>query len=78
MIKKKINMSDEFRSKIDWSCKFNNRHYQIIEGYIKIMEHTNLSYVEPHKIIIKGITFLAFNYSNEIKLSELEVYLKGV
>ena len=41
--------------------------------------------VEPHRIIINDITFLAFNYSNEIfienlsnkiKLSKLEDYLK--
>ncbi len=58
-----------------------------INGYIHKVAKTNLSYIEPHKIIIKGITFLAFNYSNEIyiknlsqkiKLSELEDYLKGI
>ena len=51
----------------------------------KYIDHTNLSYIEPHRVIIKGITFLAFNYSNEIfienlsnkiKLSELENYIK--
>ena len=45
----------------------------------------NISYIEPHKVIIKNITFLVFNYSNDvyisnltkkIKLSELENYLK--
>ena len=45
-------MSDELRSKINWSCKFNNRPYQIIEGHLRIVEHTNLAYVEPHKVII--------------------------
>ena len=49
------------------------------------IDKTNLSYIEPHKIIIKEPLFLAFNYSNEIfienlsnkiKLSELEDYLK--
>ena len=52
IIKKKINMSDELKAKINWSCKFNNRHYQIIEGHLRIVEHTNLAYVEPHKVII--------------------------
>ncbi len=46
---------------------------------------TNLNYIEPHRIIINGITFLAFNYSNEIfvenlsnkiKLSDLESFIK--
>lgn len=45
-------MSDELKAKINWSCKFNNRHYQIIEGHLRIVEHTNLAYVEPHIVII--------------------------
>ena len=42
-------MSDELKAKINWSCKFNKKSYQIIEGYLRIVEHTNLAYVEPHK-----------------------------
>ena len=80
-------MSDELKAKINWSCKFNKKSYQIIEGYLRIVEHTNLAYVEPHRVIIKNITFLVFNYSNDvyisnltkkIKLSELEEYLKNI
>ena len=51
IIKKKINMSDELKAKINWSCKFNNRPYQIIEGHLRIVEHTNLAYVEPHRLL---------------------------
>jgi len=52
IVKKKINMSDELKAKINWPCKFNKKSYQIIEGYLRIVEHTNLAYVEPHKVII--------------------------
>ena len=54
---------------------------------IRKIDRTNLTYVEPHRIIINDITFLAFNYSNEIfienlsnniKLSDLENYLKSI
>ena len=45
-------MSDELKAKINWSCKFNNRPYQMIEGHLRIVEHTNLAYVEQHKVII--------------------------
>ena len=47
----------------------------------------NLTYVEPHRVIVKNIIFLVFNYSNDvyisnltkkIKLSELEEYLKKI
>ena len=85
IIKKKINMSDELKAKINWSCKFNNRPYQIIAGHLRIVEHTNLAHIEPHKAIINNIMFLVFNYSNDvyiknfgnkIKINELENYLK--
>ncbi len=51
------------------------------------LEKTNLTYIKPHSVIIKNITFLVFNYSNDvyitnltkkIKLSELEEYLKNI
>ncbi|HJJ14966.1 MAG TPA: hypothetical protein OIM60_00720 [Clostridiaceae bacterium] len=84
IIKKKINMSDELKAKINWSCKFNNRPYQIIEGYLRIVEHTNLAYVEPHKVIIGDKLYLFFNeqknfymgnLKKKIPLSELSEYI---
>ena len=51
------------------------------------IDKTNLTYIEPHRIIINNTTLLVFNYSNEIfienlsnkiKLSELEDYLKTI
>ena len=84
IIKKKINMSDELKTKINWSCKFNNRPYQIIEGHLRIVEHTNLAYVEPHKVIINNQLYLFFNeqkyfylgnLQNKVPLSELSEYI---
>ena len=77
-------MSDELKTKIEWSCKFNNRPYQIIEGHLRIVEHTNLAYVEPHKVIIDNQLYLFFNeqkyfylgnLNNKIPLSELSEYI---
>ena len=57
----------------------------IINGSIRKIDKTNLNYIEPHRIIINNVMFLAFNYSNEIyinnlskkiKISELENYIK--
>ena len=85
VVKKKINMSDELKTKIDWSCRFAKHKYEIYEGCLRIVEHTNLSYIEPHRVIIKGITFLVFNYSkilyinnlsNSIEIKDLEDYIK--
>ena len=34
----------------------------IKNGSLKIIEHTNLAYVETHRVIIKKKLFLFFNY----------------
>ena len=56
-------------------------------GSLRKLERTNLTYIEPHRVIIKNVTFLVFNYSNDIyitnltkkiKLSELKEYLKNI
>ena len=38
--------------KIKWACTFNNCVPMIKNGSLKIIEHTNLAYVEPHRVII--------------------------
>ena len=72
IVKKKINMSDELRRQINWSCKFNNLSYEIIEGYLRIVEHTNLAYVEPHKVIIDDKLYLFFNEQKHFYVGNLK------
>ena len=85
--KEKLEIDNELKKKIEFICSFCNTTPTIINGNIRKIEKTNLNYIEPHRIIIKGITFLAFNYSNEIfvenlskniKLSDLETYIKQI
>ena len=85
IIRQEVIIEDDLRKRIEFICKFLNLKLEIINGSIRKLDKTNLSYAEPHRIIINGITFLAFNYSNElyvenlsqlIKLSNLEKYLK--
>ena len=56
IIKKQINMSYELHSKIKWACRINSIKQQpeIITGCLRIIEHTNLAYVEPHRVIINN------------------------
>ena len=61
LVTKKIDMTDELRSKIKWACTFNNCVPKIMNGSLRIIEHTNLAYVEPHKVIIRDKMFLFFN-----------------
>jgi len=83
--KEKLEIDNELKKKIKFICSFCSVKPTIINGNIRKISKTNLNYIEPHRIIIKGITFLAFNYSNEIfienlsksiKLSDLETYIK--
>ena len=61
IIKKKIIITYELQSKISWACSFNNIKPEIIEGNLRIIEKTNLAYVEPHRVIIKDKLYLFFN-----------------
>ena len=85
IITRKIEMEDSLKQRIDLICEFCHTTPKYINGSIRKIDKTNLSYLEPHRIIIKGKTFLAFNYSNDIyinnlsskiKLVELENYIK--
>ena len=83
--KKELKIDNELKNKIEFTCSFCNTTPTIINGNIRKANKTNLNYIETHRIIIKGVTFLAFNYSNEIfienlsnriKLSDLETFIK--
>lgn len=80
-------MEEQLRKKLNIICDFANVKPTIINGNIRKIDKTNLTYIEPNRIIIKDKTFLIFNYSNEvfienlsnkIKLSEFEDYLKTI
>ena len=66
---KKIN---ELKSKIKWSCLFSKPKYQIIEGCLRIVEHTNLEYVEPHKVIVNNRLYLFFNDQDYFYIGNLK------
>ena len=85
--KEKLEIDKDLKKKIEFICSFCNTTPTIINGNIRKINKTNLNYIEPHRIIIKAITFLAFNYSNEIfienlskniKLSDLEDFIKQI
>ena len=85
IIKEEISLEESLKKKIEFICEFAKVQPTIINGSFRKIDKTNLTYIEPHRIIINNITFLVFNYSNEIfienlsnkiKLSELENYIK--
>ena len=87
IIKQEIEMEKGLKQKLEFICDFCNTTPTIINGSIRKLDKTNLTYIEPHKVIIKKITFLVFNYSTDIyiknlnhkiQLSELENYIKSI
>lgn len=87
IIKQEIEIETALKNKIEFICSFCNTIPTIHNGSIRTIEHTNLTYVEPHRVIINGITYLAFNYepnvyvenlSKPIPLSDLEEYIKSL
>lgn len=82
---KELEFENVLKRKIEFICDFCNAKPTIINGNIRNIDKSNLSYIEPHRIIIKGITFLAFNYSktlyvgnlsNKLELKDLESFIK--
>ncbi len=85
IIKEELPIEESLEKKLEMICEFAKTTPTIINGSIRKIDKTNLTYIEPNRIIIKNTTFLIFNYSNEvfienlsnkIKLSELEDYIK--
>lgn len=85
--KQEIEMESALKRKLEFICSFCNTTPTIHNGSIRTIEHTNLMYVEPHRVIITGITFLAFNYElnvyeeslrKSIPLADLEEYIKSL
>lgn len=87
IIKQEIQFEESLKQRLEFICEFSNVISTFINGNIRKLEKTNLSYVEPHRVNIKNTTFFIFNYSNDvyisnlarkIQISELEEYLKSI
>ncbi len=84
IIKQEIEMEESLKHRLEFICQFCKTKPIFINGSIRRIDKSNLNFIEPHRVIIKGITFLVFNYStdiyirnltNKIQISELENYL---
>lgn len=85
IIKEELQFEENLKQRLEFICEFAKVTPTFMNGSIRKLDKTNLSYIEPHRVIIKNNTFLVFNYSNDvyisnlaqkIKLTELENYLK--
>ena len=66
VIKQEVRMEESLRKRLEFICEFCSVKPIIINGNLRMIDKTNLTYLEPHRIIINNNTFLVFNYSNDI------------
>ena len=87
VITQEIEIEESLKKKIEFICSFCNTTPIIENGSLRTIERTNLAYLESNRIIIKGITFLAFNYETSIYVEDLsrrllikylESYIKSI
>ena len=87
IIKEELQFEESLKQRLEFICEFSKVTPTFINGSIRKIEKTNITYIEPHKVIIKNTTFLVFNYSNDIyifnlakkiKISELEDYINSI
>ena len=74
IIKEELQFEESLKQRLEFVCEFSKATPLFINGSIRKIDKTNLSYVEPHRVIVKNIN----NLSKKIKLSELEDYLKNL
>ncbi len=72
---KEVPITEELQSKIQFTCDFCNVKPIFINGSIRRIEKTNINYIEPNKIIIKGTTFLAFNHGRDLYVENLQKHI---
>lgn len=85
IVKEKLEIDEGLEKKINNLLKFNNVKAKLKTGSIISLSNTNIAYIEPHTLEIKGITYLFFNgcedvyindLSRSIPLKELESFIK--
>jgi len=72
IIKTEISMSDDLYSKLKWCSNYCKVKPKIYNGYLRVIKHTNLAYIEPHRVIINNILYLFFNEQEYFYIGDLK------
>ena len=78
IIKEEIEIEESLESRLRVICDFCNTTPTIINGSIRRIDKTNLTYVEPHRITIKGNLYLVKGNHDRInaEMSKRFVWIK--
>ena len=84
---KELVISEELKRKVEMICRFAYVEYEFINGNIKSIKNTNIAYVKPHILKVKGndylileeydkfIIRLSIDYKKEIKKMFKETFV---
>ena len=87
---KNLIKSEELEKRIRMICSYNYSKCEIIQGRILTLENTNISFIEPHRIIINILNYkllviyydkenvFLYNRSMPIDYKKLERLLKTI
>ena len=73
IIKQELQFEESLKQRLEFMCEFAKVTPTFINGSIRKLDKTNLTYIEPNRVIIKNITFLVFNYSNDVYITRMRI-----
>lgn len=70
VIKQEIEFEECLKQRLEFICEFSKVTPTFINGSIRKLEKTNLTYIEPHRVIIKNVSVYPWENVTE-ELDEL-------
>ena len=58
IVKEELQFDDNLKKRLKFICEFSKVTPTFINGSIRKIDKTNISYIEPHRVIVKDTTFL--------------------
>jgi len=75
IVKEKLEIEEILEKRINNLLKFNNIKAKIEQGNIISLTGTNIAYIQPHTLEIKGITYLFFNECEDVYINDLSRFI---
>ena len=80
IIKEKLQFEESLKQRLEFICQFAKVKPIFLNGSIRKIEKTNLSYIEPHRVIINNKTYLLFNghefvYYRDLNTKKLSIII---
>ena len=70
IIKEELQFEESLKQRLQFICEFSKVTPTFVNGSIRKIEKTNISYIEPHRVIIKDI-------KPQECMIKLETYIKS-